>query len=457
METAFSSNREACYHPGVIDGCDERTRAWHVGRSRPRAAGPSTIRARHRADLLRGLDLAGVLRARARGHLQAGLAERRPGGAAAAQRAATSPRSWPSPRPRWSSCAARDGEIRAFHNICRHRGNKLVWNDFPREETSGGLPPVHLQVPRLALRPRRLAHLRPAGGGVLRPRQGRLRAGPGALRRVGRLHLRQPGQASPSRSLREFLGPMVTELEGYPFDKLTERFFYRAAVERQLEALHGRLPGVLPRTRPARPADAARLRRSPRSRPASRRRYYQIDGPAPPGEHGRRPSAWDAGRRHAQADGAHHAQRAVRPLGHARPRVRQDAGRASTRPGATRGASTRSRSSRTSSSSIWGQGWYLTYHYWPTSSRHATSSRATLYFVPAKTARERRGARDGGGDLQGVRAPGRQHARGDPDDARVARCSSGSRSTTRRSSAGTCTRWPPTGSTTTRSAKSAEV
>src|SRR5688500_4575101 len=29
-----------------------------------------------------------------------------------------------------------DGEIRAFHNICRHRGNKLVWNDFPAEETS---------------------------------------------------------------------------------------------------------------------------------------------------------------------------------------------------------------------------------------------------------------------------------------------------------------------------------
>src|SRR5215467_13272184 len=31
----------------------------------------------------------------------------------------------------------RDGGIRAFHNICRHRGNKLVWNDFPRGETAG--------------------------------------------------------------------------------------------------------------------------------------------------------------------------------------------------------------------------------------------------------------------------------------------------------------------------------
>ena len=31
----------------------------------------------------------------------------------------------------------KDGEIRSFYNVCRHRGNKLVWDDYPQEETSG--------------------------------------------------------------------------------------------------------------------------------------------------------------------------------------------------------------------------------------------------------------------------------------------------------------------------------
>lgn len=25
----------------------------------------------------------------------------------------------------------RDGVVRAFQNVCRHRGNKLAWNDYP--------------------------------------------------------------------------------------------------------------------------------------------------------------------------------------------------------------------------------------------------------------------------------------------------------------------------------------
>src|SRR5262249_60065485 len=30
-----------------------------------------------------------------------------------------------------------DGRVRAFHNVCSHRGNKLVWEGTPRHETYG--------------------------------------------------------------------------------------------------------------------------------------------------------------------------------------------------------------------------------------------------------------------------------------------------------------------------------
>ena len=41
------------------------------------------------------------------------------------------------PGLRSSILVSRDvtGRVRAFHNVCRHRGNKLVWEGTPRDET----------------------------------------------------------------------------------------------------------------------------------------------------------------------------------------------------------------------------------------------------------------------------------------------------------------------------------
>ena len=92
--------------------------------------------ARHRAGVVRGLDLARVLRARAQRDLRPHLAQRRPGRAARRSVGSYFTRRSTPPARRSIVVRAADG-VRAFHNICRHRGNKLVWQDYPGEETSG--------------------------------------------------------------------------------------------------------------------------------------------------------------------------------------------------------------------------------------------------------------------------------------------------------------------------------
>ena len=66
---------------------------------------------------------------------------------------------------------------------------------------------------------------------------------------------------------------------------------------------------------------------------------------------------------------------------------------------------------------FWQRGWFHTYHHWPIS-RDAQIFECNLYFAPARNAARARGARDDSRDVQGVRAPGRQPDRVDPDDAR---------------------------------------
>jgi phenylpropionate dioxygenase-like ring-hydroxylating dioxygenase large terminal subunit len=122
-----------------------------------------------------------------------------------------------------------EGHVRAFHNTCRHRGNKILWDHSPHETASGvcrqfmckyhgwrygldgklnfvlqedeffdldkddfGLIPVHCDVWE---------------GFIF-------------------VNLDQ----EPRQTLREFLGPMVTGMDGYPFHLMTERYGYNASV-----------------------------------------------------------------------------------------------------------------------------------------------------------------------------------------------------------------------------------
>ena len=122
------------------------------------------------------------------------------------------------------------GEVRAFHNICRHRGNKLVWNDMPLEETSGfcrqftckyhawrydldgNLTFVQQEGEFFDLDKRRYG-LVPVHCDVWE----------------GFIFVNFAPE--PEQNLRDFLGPMITGLEGYPFGELTSRWYYRSEVK----------------------------------------------------------------------------------------------------------------------------------------------------------------------------------------------------------------------------------
>jgi nitrite reductase/ring-hydroxylating ferredoxin subunit len=116
-----------------------------------------------------------------------------------------------------------DDEIRAFHNVCSHRGNKLVWEDEPTKESSGscrqlackyhgwrydlegqinyvhnapeffGLDADKLNLPKM--------HCEEWAGFIF-------------------IHLEE----QPKQTLREFLGPDVEKLESWPFTQMTQQY-----------------------------------------------------------------------------------------------------------------------------------------------------------------------------------------------------------------------------------------
>jgi nitrite reductase/ring-hydroxylating ferredoxin subunit len=123
----------------------------------------------------------------------------------------------------------RDGDdrVRAFHNVCRHRGNKLVWNDDPRAETQGVCRQFVCKYHgwRYGL-DGQLTFVQQESEffGLDRARYGLVPVHCDVWNGFVFINL----DREPRRTLREFLGPMITALDGYPFDKLTERYDFLA-------------------------------------------------------------------------------------------------------------------------------------------------------------------------------------------------------------------------------------
>ena len=147
--------------------------------------------ARHRARVQRGLD-----RRPSSTSSSARRSSSERGSTSAASRScpatgASSPRSSPRRTPRSSSRGTSTGEIHAFHNICRHRGNKLVWNDFPSEETRGNCRQFTCKYHGWRYDLDGALTFVPQEDEFFDLDKADLRPRPGPLRRLGRLHLRQ--------------------------------------------------------------------------------------------------------------------------------------------------------------------------------------------------------------------------------------------------------------------------
>ncbi|MFK4105249.1 aromatic ring-hydroxylating dioxygenase subunit alpha [Streptomyces sp. NPDC019531] len=122
-----------------------------------------------------------------------------------------------------------DDEVRAFHNVCRHRGNKLVWNDFPRQETSGVCRQFTCKYHawRYDLE------------GKLTFVQQEQEFFDLDKSKYGLSHVQTEVwegfifvnlDSNNTTPLREFLGEFAKGIEGYPFHKMTQAHKYRAEI-----------------------------------------------------------------------------------------------------------------------------------------------------------------------------------------------------------------------------------
>jgi phenylpropionate dioxygenase-like ring-hydroxylating dioxygenase large terminal subunit len=123
-----------------------------------------------------------------------------------------------------------DGEIRAFHNVCSHRGNKLMWDDFPSKESSGNCRQIACKYHgwRYGL-DGEVNYVHNA------PEFFDLDAEDLALPKIhcevwaGFIFVNLDD--GPRESLRQFLTPSLEKLEGYPFDKMTRQWRFGGVIE----------------------------------------------------------------------------------------------------------------------------------------------------------------------------------------------------------------------------------
>ena len=277
-----------------------------------------------------------------------------------------------------------DGTVRAFHNVCRHRGNKLVWNDFPAEETSGTCRQFTCKYHawRYSLE-----------GELTFVQQEQeffdLDKSEYGLKSVrcevweGFIFVNLDEAASP---LAEYLGPLAKGVEGYPFHEMTEVYSYRAEVGSNwklfIDAFAEFYHAPVLHQKQAVKGEADKLAGT-----GFEALHYELHSPhsmisswggmSPPKDLNMvKPiervlrsglfGPWDR----PPIDGLDELPPGINPSRHRAWGIDEI------------------EFFPNMSLLFWAPGWFLTYHYWPTAvDRHIFE--ANLYFVPPKTARQR--------------------------------------------------------------------
>src|SRR4051794_5283568 len=275
----------------------------------------------------------------------------------------------------------KDDKVRAFHNICRHRGNKLVWQDFPGEEVSGTTRQFTCKYHgwRYGLdggctfvqQESEFFDLDKANFGLVPVR---------CEVWEGFVFVNLDNDAAP---LLDYLGRFAKGIDGYPFGEMTQVTKYRAEVGSNWKLFIDAFAEFYHA-----PVLHAKQAISDESRKLQgfgfEGLWYALDGP-----HGM-VSSWGGMSPPKDLDMVKPIERVLRS-GLFGPWDKPDVGEL------PRGVNPAGHAAWGIDSFvffpnfmllIWEPNWYLTYHYWPTS-YNTHIFEGTLYFVPPKNARER--------------------------------------------------------------------
>jgi phenylpropionate dioxygenase-like ring-hydroxylating dioxygenase large terminal subunit len=275
------------------------------------------------------------------------------------------------------------GEVRAFHNMCRHRGNKLVWNDYPQEETSGTCRQFTCKYHgwRYDLAGQ-LTFVQQEGEFFDLDKSDFGLAGLRCEVWEGFIFVNLDADAQP---LKDYLGRLAAGIEGYPFHEMTQVHKYRMEIDSNwklfIDAFMEFYHAPVLHGKQATEEESRKLQGY-----GYEALHYDIDGPHS------MVSSWGGMAPPKDLNMVKPIERLLRS-GLFGVWDAPDIGLAELPPGLNP-----ARSPAWGEDSflffpnfmllVWKPNWYLTYHYWPTS-YNTHIFEGTLYFVPPTNAYER--------------------------------------------------------------------